>query len=118
MIESMKDTRLIMGMPIEIEIVGEDVNPVLEDAFKYLVEVDTQFSPYKEESEVSRINRGEVKESELSEEMREVFTIGERMKRDTGGHFDIRRPDGLIDPSGVVKGWAIQKTAEIIRSAG
>ena len=54
----MKETRLIMGMPIEIEIVDNGAGKVLEAAFAYLVSVDERFSTYKEESEISRINRG------------------------------------------------------------
>ena len=54
----MKETRLIMGMPIEIEIVDNDAREALEAAFSYLVSVDERFSTYKEESEISRINRG------------------------------------------------------------
>jgi len=49
----MRETRIIMGMPIEIEIVGENVEESLEDAFVFLTEVDNRFSTYKEKSEIS-----------------------------------------------------------------
>ena len=114
----MKETRLIMGMPIEIEIVGAEVRDALDAAFAYLVGVEERFSFYKETSEVSRMNRGEIAPSEESDEMREVLALAEKTKRETGGYFDIRRPDGRIDPSGVVKGWAIQKTAELLHKDG
>lgn len=116
----MKDTRLIMGMPIEIEIVGDDARTkeTLENAFAYLVAVDNRFSTYKDDSEISRLNRGELSQDEMSEQMREVFVLGEQTKRETGGYFDITRPDGDIDPSGIVKGWAIANTAKRIREAG
>lgn len=105
-------------MPIEIEIIGDNAKSVLEAAYAYLVAVDERFSTYKENSEISRINRGEVPENEVSEEMREVFAVAERTKEETNGYFDIRQPDGLIDPSGIVKGWAIKNTAALIRNAG
>ena len=114
----MKETRLIMGMPIEIEIVGESAETALEAAFAYLVAVDERFSTYKEGSEISRINRGELSREDASPLMREVFAIAEETKKKTNGYFDIRRPDGSIDPSGVVKGWAILNTAKLIRDAG
>ena len=114
----MKEARLIMGMPIEIEIVGGNVKDALDAAFAYLVEVDERFSPYKDTSEISQINRGELASENASPEMREVFAIAEKTKKETDGYFDIRRPDGNIDPSGVVKGWAIQNTAALIRKAG
>jgi FAD:protein FMN transferase len=118
MMERMKETRLIMGMPIEIEIVGSEVKKVLDDAFEYLVTVDERFSTYKETSEISKINRGAPTLAAASLEMKEVFEIAEKTKKETNGYFDIKRPDGKIDPSGIVKGWAIFHTAERIRAAG
>ena len=125
----MKETRLIMGMPIEIDIVpaaGRDERAALEDAFSYLAAVDERFSTYKEGSEISRINRGDIAPEKASAEMREVFALAERTKEETGGYFDIRRPDsvvvpgtvGPLDPSGVVKGWAIKNAAALVRAAG
>ncbi|MBU6388563.1 FAD:protein FMN transferase [Patescibacteria group bacterium] len=114
----MKEARLIMGMPIEIEIVGGNVQHALEAAFAYLTAVDGRFSTYKDDSEISRINRGEIEPSAASAEMREVFAIAEKTKRETNGYFDIRQPSGFIDPSGIVKGWAIRNTAARIRAAG
>ncbi|MHB8661052.1 MAG: FAD:protein FMN transferase [Minisyncoccota bacterium] len=120
----MKETRLIMGMPIEIEIVptsprlrraSEDA---LEEAFAYLVAVDERFSTYKEGSEISRINRGEITPTAASVEMREVFALAEKTKKETNGYFDIKNPTGHLDPSGIVKGWAILNTAALIRKAG
>ncbi len=107
-----------MGMPIEIEIAGEGVEDAFTAAFAYLVAVDERFSTYKEESEISRINRGELSREDASPLMREVFAIAEQTKKKTNGYFDIRRPDGSLDPSGVVKGWAILNTAKLIRDAG
>ena len=114
----MKETRLIMGMPIEIEIVAEDTKDTLEAAFAYLVEVDKRFSTYKETSEISKINRGELAPRETSREMQEVFEIAEKTKKETNGYFDMRQPGGFIDPSGIVKGWAIHNTAKLIEKAG
>lgn len=107
-----------MGMPIEIEVIGKDAETIINEAFAYLVTVDKRFSTYKENSEISRINRGEIDPLKASVEMREVFEIAEKAKKQTNGYFDIRRPDDLIDPSGVVKGWAIRNTARLIEDVG
>ena len=44
-----------------------------------------------------------------------MLAIAERAKAESGGAFDVRRPgpDGavVLDPSGVVKGWAVQRAA-------
>ncbi len=116
----MKETRLIMGMPIEIELPAADIGAgkAIEAAFSYLTSVDARFSTYKATSEISQINRGELPLAAASVEMQEVFAIAEKTKRETNGYFDIRRPDGSIDPSGIVKGWAILNTAALIRKAG
>ncbi len=114
----MKETRLIMGMPIEIEIIGSNVQLTLEKAFTYLVTVDVRFSTYKEDSEISHINRGEIEHNAVSTDMREVFALAEKTKKETNGYFDIHNPDGRLDPSGIVKGWAIRNTAALIREAG
>lgn len=115
----MRDTRLVMGMPIEIEIVGaQGTRPALETAFARFVEADERFSTYRPKSEISRMNRGELPPSGPSEEMRTILELAERTKHETHGYFDIRRPDSLLDPSGIVKGWAIRNAAESIRAAG
>lgn len=114
----MKEARIIMGMPIEIEILGEQVEPTLEAAFSYLQSVDERFSTYKEMSEISKLNRGEITLVVASPEMREVFTLAENTKKESEGYFDIRTPKGDLDPSGIVKGWAILNTARLINQAG
>jgi thiamine biosynthesis lipoprotein len=115
----MKETRGIMGMPITVEI--RDSNATfahVSEVFDYFQRVDEQFSTYKPGSEISRINRGELLSGVYSLEMKEVFTLAEETKKQTAGYFDIRRPDGLIDPSGLVKGWAIFKAAGLLKAAG
>ncbi len=116
----MRAARLIMGMPIEIEIVGEgeSIRAALEDAFAYFTRVDEEFSTYKESSAISRIDRGELSLEEATEEMRHVFALAKAAKEETKGYFDIRRPDGHLDPSGIVKGWAIEEAAAHITAEG
>jgi len=113
----MKSTRLIMGMPVVLDIVGAPAE-VLEHVFRYFHAVDQRFSTHKSESEVSRINRGEIPAEKYSTEMREVFSLAEQTARQSEGYFDIRTPQGSIDPSGLVKGWAINNAAQMIRGMG
>jgi FAD:protein FMN transferase len=113
-----RETRLLMGMPITVEIVDSVSPDVLAGAFTYLAGVDDRFSPYKEDSEISALNKGRVTDSEISREMREVLELAERTKRQSNGFFDISRPQGGLDPSGIVKGWAIRNAARLIRQAG
>jgi thiamine biosynthesis lipoprotein len=108
-----------MGMPITIDIADTHAQTVAIDRiFAYLSEVDARFSTYRNESEISRINRGEVHEDGYSAEMQEVFALAERTRTETNGYFDIRRPDGTLDPSGVVKGWALKHAAGLLTQEG
>ncbi len=108
-----------MGMPVTVEIVGDSATPeALEKAFSYFRYVDGVFSTYKPESEISKINHGELREDEYSDDMRTVFRLAEETKRATGGYFDIVTPDGTRDPSGLVKGWAIRNAAELLARDG
>jgi FAD:protein FMN transferase len=114
----MRKTRLMMGMPITAEIVGPRTDHLLEQVFDYFDAVDQRFSPYSPDSEITAFNTGRLHEGELSTDMREVMALAEATKLETGGYFDIRRPDGRLDPSGIVKGWAIRNAARIIEQAG
>ncbi len=110
----MKQTKLIMGMPISVEIVDPRAQQKdLGEIFAFFRKVDRQFSPFRKESEVSKINRGEVLESDYSPEMKEILKLAEKTKNSTNGYFDIHR-NGKVDPSGVVKGWAIANAAKLV----
>src|SRR4051812_31430782 len=114
----MKETRAIMGMPIEVEIVGTPTKEPFEAVFRYLTALDERFSTYKEESEISRLNKGEIALEEVTEDMKEIFSLAEKTKKETQGFFDIQRPDGYLDPSGIVKGWAVHKAARLLEDLG
>jgi len=107
-----------MGMPITIEIVDPMAARIMDEVFAYFRGVDQRFSTYKPESEISAFNQGLIAPEKLSAEMQEVLTIAEQTKRETNGYFDIRRADGTLDPSGVVKGWAIRNAARLIEGHG
>jgi thiamine biosynthesis lipoprotein len=114
----MRETRLIMGMPVTVEIIGEAPDEQMEGVFAYFTAIDKRFSLYKPESEISALNQGRIADEDLSPDMNEVLSLAERTKAETNGFFEILRPDGVIDPSGIVKGWAIRNAARIIRNAG
>lgn len=113
----MRETVIIMGMPVAVEIVGADA-AALQKVFDYFTAVDARFSTYKQDSEISKINRGEIKPDNYSDEMKEVFALSAQTQKDTGGYFSITRPDGSIDPSGTVKGWAIRNAAKLVETMG
>ncbi|AZO21846.1 FAD:protein FMN transferase [Mesorhizobium sp. M1E.F.Ca.ET.045.02.1.1] len=113
----MRETRILMGMPITIDI-GGSADDLVERVFDYFDDVDRRFSTYRTDSEISAINRGDIPVRDWSGQMLDVMKIAEQTRRQTDGYFDIHRPDGALDPSGIVKGWAIRNAAEIVRQAG
>ncbi len=114
----MKQTHILMGMPVILEVVDPGVSgKIFETVFDYLGYVDRKFSTYKQDSEISLINRQELSLEEASDDMKAIFRLAEQTRLESAGYFEIRR-DGLYDPSGIVKGWAILGAVEIIREAG
>lgn len=108
-----------MGMTISVAITDPSAAQAdLDAVYALFTAIDERFSTYKKTSEISRLNRGDIKKDASSEEMREVLALCEETKHETHGYFDIQRPDGTLDPSGLVKGWAIQKAAELLDGRG
>jgi thiamine biosynthesis lipoprotein len=112
----MKAVRQIMGMPVTIEVPGKPATDAIEQAFEHLRAVDRTFSTYRPDSEISRLNRGELKLTDASQQVQEVLAACDAIREQTDGYFDIRRSDGL-DPSGYVKGWAVHGAAQVLRQA-
>jgi FAD:protein FMN transferase len=114
----MKQLQLLMGMPITVEVVDPGVTKAdVENVFAYFRAVDETFSTYKKHSEISKINRGELCEEEYSDEMKRILALSEQTRQETQGYFDIYH-NGIVDPSGIVKGWAILQAAERLKEAG
>ena len=108
------EVRHIMGMPIGIDA-RERVD--LEIAFGWLREVDATFSTYRDDSEISRLDRGELTVEDCRPEVDEVLRECMTLERATNGYFSVRAA-GRLDPSGLVKGWAVQRAADRLAAAG
>lgn len=107
-----------MGMPITVAIpepraTADD----LEQVFAWFTAVDETFSPYKVTSEISRLNAGDITEDQCSADVRLILALSEATRRETNGYFNIEH-NGRRDPSGIVKGWAIQRAAGLLRGRG
>src|SRR3954464_8550425 len=104
-----------MGMPIGIDL--RDAHDVdVEGAFDWLREVDATFSTYRDDSDISRLGRGEVTLAECRPEVDEVLTRCMALERATRGFFSVRA-SGRLDPSGFVKGWAVDGAAARLAAA-
>jgi FAD:protein FMN transferase len=122
----------VMGMPWMFDICDTTVGAdALRSVIQWLHWVDATFSTYRADSQIARLNRRELTREQLHPDVREVLDRCEQLRRDTGGYFDIAAPyrarsapdaghggPGSVDPSGLVKGWAIARAAEQLRDAG
>jgi thiamine biosynthesis lipoprotein len=110
----------IMGMPVTVDVRDEELDEsVLEQMFDSLRLADATFSTYKEDSEISRMNRGELAVAAAHPDVREVLDRCEALRIETDGYFDMRAATAeAIDPSGLVKGWAVDRAASILDEAG
>jgi FAD:protein FMN transferase len=115
----------VMGMPISLALRGAHTRDAsAHDAWAACLAdlrvTDRVFSTYRDDSHVSRLTRGEIGLDECPAVVHEVLDLAERARQESGGAFDVRRhgPDGTmaLDPSGVVKGWAVQRASVHLRS--
>ena len=109
----------VMGLPISVHVRGDaatsaGVERAVCTLYESLRQVDERFSPYRPDSEVSAIRRGEPPTS--SAELLEIRALCAEARRRTDGAFDAELPGGF-DPSGLVKGWAVERATGPLREA-
>jgi thiamine biosynthesis lipoprotein len=110
---------LVMGVPIGIDIrtalPERALRSMLDDAFAWLRWVDHTFSTYRPDSQINRLSCGE--KIGLAPEVIEVLGRCAELRGSTEGFFDAHA-GGALDPSGYVKGWAVEKVSRRLTAAG
>lgn len=109
-----------MGTVVSLDVRdGEDhvVEAASARLTAWLHDVDRRFSTYRADSEISRIDRGDLPVDAASDDVRWVLERCMRLRRETAGAFD-ERVAGRLDPSALVKGWAVERGAGILRNRG
>ncbi len=92
---------------------------MLDEVFDWFREVDERFSTYKETSEISRLNRGELAVRDCHPDVRWVLARCDELREETDGYFDARYASLLaVDPSGLVKGWSVDRGGELLEARG
>ncbi|MBW3084462.1 hypothetical protein KEM60_00650 [Austwickia sp. TVS 96-490-7B] len=112
-------------MPVSIQVRGREaralwVSALVDEVYADLRWVDATFSRWRPDSELSRLRRGEVTMAQCCPEMTEVWNLCEKYRVLTDGAFMSVLPDEdsgrwLIDPTGLVKGWALARAAVMLR---
>ncbi len=89
----------------------------VDAAVRWLHDVDARFSPYRPDSEVSAVADGRRQLADASPQLREVLSLAAEVAAMSDGAFTTT-PFGRFDPSGVVKGWAIERAAAVLVEHG
>jgi FAD:protein FMN transferase len=108
----------VMGTVVSFDVPGSASHDgSLEAAIRWLHWVDRVFSPYRADSDVSLLARAEVTVDACAPEMAEVLAACAVVRDLSGGYFTVA-PGGQFDPSGYVKGWAVERAAALLADAG
>ena len=115
----------IMGLPVSVHIrvtdpQRADVAAALEAVWADLRQVDEVFSTWRTDSDLMQIRRGLLTEEAAHPWIGDVAELCGYAEGITGGLFasDLEGPDGSRgwDPTGLVKGWAVDLAAERLRA--
>ncbi|MFI0895666.1 FAD:protein FMN transferase [Streptomyces sp. NPDC020983] len=111
-----------MGTVFSLDVRGpatERVGAALDAAGAWLEHVDEVFSTYRPQSQISRLAAGTLALSRCSPEVWEVMRLCEAAERRTRGYFSARYAGGPgFDPTGLVKGWAVERAAAMLAASG
>jgi len=118
----------VWGTVVGIDVRDEIDARVVDECFAFFQRVDDLFSTWRDDTEIMRLARGELALDAADPAVREVLALCEHMRLESGGAFDIAagaHPDaparpGLapLDPSGLVKGWAVARAGDRLLAAG
>lgn len=116
----------LWGTAITVDVCDPVAPDLLDRVYAWFHRVDDLFSTWRPDSEVSRLAAGALAWHDADPDVREVIELGDRIGAESSGAFDIRvgadprvsRREGLgaIDPSGLVKGWALERAAALLRA--
>lgn len=111
-----------MGTVVSFSVVSDEPRDVIAGAIRsacaVLHRADAVFSTWNPQSPVSRMRHGQTQPSDLPAEVPEVLRACEAARRATGGWFDPWAAPGGVDPTGLVKGWAVERALGVLKDAG
>ncbi|HEY1627148.1 MAG TPA: FAD:protein FMN transferase [Streptosporangiaceae bacterium] len=112
----LKHAEPVMGTVVSFDV-DSAFGAAVGAAVRWLHWVDATFSTFRADSEVSRLGRGEIALGQCSARVREVIAACAELTAVTGGYFSATA-GAVLDPSGYVKGWAVERAAAILTEAG
>jgi thiamine biosynthesis lipoprotein len=105
-------------MPVTVQVVDDmATGEALDMVFGEFALLDQTFSPFLVGSEVSRINRAELRPEDASPLVNQAIDLCRLYEQATDGYFSAWTA-GRFDPSGLIKGWAIDRACSILDRYG
>lgn len=114
----------VMGTTASVHVddrIGEgEFETIVDELRRELDRLESMFSVFRPDSEISRINRGTLHLLDASAEVIEVLDTCSYLEHVSGGAFSVRRHrnETAVDPSGFVKGWAAEKASALLSQHG
>jgi FAD:protein FMN transferase len=110
----------VMGTAISIDIEDPVDQKIIDEIVHWFHQVDATYSTYRLESPISRYGLVRVTRADLTPEINEILDLCETLRLESSGAFDpwaVPAPNGsTFDPSGIVKGWAVECASDILES--
>lgn len=107
----------VMGTVVSFDVRDMPPDGILRAAIGWLHWVDETFSTYRPDSPLSRYARGKVRLDDCPRDLADVLSLCAEITRETEGYFQAEI-NGRLDPSGIVKGWAVAAASELLTAAG
>jgi thiamine biosynthesis lipoprotein len=113
----------VWGTIVDVDISSalvseEDLNKGMQQVIDFCKQVDSDFSTYIDTSWVTRLRTNHIEITSCPPLVQEVWQLCLQAKHLTDGAFDPWAVEGGFDPSGIVKGWAADKCADLLVSLG
>ncbi|MEE8666571.1 MAG: FAD:protein FMN transferase [Bifidobacterium mongoliense] len=106
----------VMNLPFTIMLESRhretDMHSTVDRIHEVLVDVDRRFSPFRDDSLVSRFRRGD-RSMSRDQDFGEVYMRALLERVETDGLFDPYFRGGY-DPTGLVKGWAVNRAFSLV----
>ena len=109
----------VMGLPVSLHVRGRvdqpEVATAVEQVWGVLRRADAVFSTWRQDSELMRLRRGDLSAAQAHPWLAEVEQLCVAAERRTGGLFSASFDGAHHDPTGLVKGWAVERAALHLR---
>ncbi|MFE9258971.1 FAD:protein FMN transferase [Streptomyces sp. NPDC006879] len=118
--QGLRHVEHVMGTVFSFDIRDKPTSAIrdaLRAAVRRLHDVDAVFSTYRSDSHISRLDRGEIRLADCPPEVDEVLSLCAQVTHLSEGWFSIV-PGEVLDPSGLVKGWATEAASQLLYEAG